>query len=245
MTQPDVPEVPSAVTRANTCAPTVAPSVARDRTRQCMKELCTGNVHVMPVLIVSLYTYISGTREECPRRDARACISRGIDVLNDLMDMMRDGSPELDPAPPSDTPVIDLFSHICICGVGALTRYEYVRPAAGWCAACFFLLRTHEAMGAMGRTLVSTERLATLLGTWKWILSVLFFCLDMPANVSVPTRFFAHFATGILGYRVLFRPQTRVDKCVDVALCAADAAGEGLLTYCVLAFRVLHSDEVI
>ena len=225
--------------------------MARDRTRQCIKEVFTGNLNVAPVLLVSLYTYIAGTRQNV-RAVTPELASHVASIYCKTMDMVRDegvpdpGADRLPPPQISQTPIVDLFSHACVFGMGACTRYDYIYPTALWCAGCFFVVRAHEAMGAMGRALLSTERFDHLLYTLRWMMTVLFFCLDAPSGpfIAQPTRLFAHFATGILAYRLLFQSQTRTDKFIDVTLCAADAAGESLATYCFLALRVMSSEEV-
>ena len=216
----------------------------RDRSRQCMKELFRGDVQVTPLLCMTLYAYISGGG--C---DPKVCISRGIDVLNDLRELVVDEADvtthleskiKYENTTPPSPRLVDTLSHAAVFAIGSFTRYTQTRAAALWCAGCFFLLRMHSIFGSTGRIIITPTHLAESLHAAKWLLSILFFCIDSHGG-----RCFSDFAMGILAYRLLFRPQSRVDKCIDVALCAADVASGSLATYCILAFRVVYAHELI
>lgn len=221
----------------------VAPSEHRERARVCMRELFTGNLQITPLLFASLYAYISGgARDQCPKRDARACIGRGIDLLNDLMEMVHDDSPT---GPTAESPQTaeswrQLSMHACMFGVGTCVRDNALAPAALWCAGYFFVLRGYAAGGAWARALI--PNMHARLEQLKWTLSIIFFCMDAPEwDGTRRSRLFAHFACGTLAYHMLFTPLSRTTLAIHLAACIFDAVHESIFSYCVLALRLLDA----
>ena len=218
-----------------------------------MQGMLEGDLRMLPVLVMCVYQHIcrhEDDRHEDDRHEddpadsevyTQQCLGRAAELLADLADLVQTSERQnaIENRRVAQETAPQLIVHLSIFALGAGMHFSQLRPAIGWCAAYFFLVRSYEMAQAFGRVLLPPQQFSDGLDRMKWTLALVFFCLDKPLS-GQSTRLFSGFATGVLLYRSLFLRESHATKVIHCTAAALDVAFPSVATYIFLALRLLH-----
>ena len=224
-------------------------TVSRQRTRECMQSMLLGDMRMLPALVLCVYNHLThvppGLKVDS-HGYMQFCLGRAAEILTDLTDLVQESerAAAIQDRKMAKETAPQMIVHVCVFALGAAVHVDRIRPAAMWCAFHFFFIRGYELMSGLGRVLVPVDKMMDMMECGKWTLALVFLCIDTPTS-SESLHLFSGFAIGHLLYRTLFMKGTRMAKVLNCVVCGADLKFSSLLTYTMLALRLLHSDSLL